>query len=382
MAFSGCSIERYLKELTYEHGGAAQAASTLAVHAYSLGFRDRPAGTSQSAAQYWLASKGIILGWATGGLRENNILRLRVEQFCNETGATDLNTKFSVGLQIGRGVPYLVHAIDLLLAARILSDDEMRIVFGFLDGIFQLVRDAANYRAKHSNLDCNRFNNHVSVQIAALLSIARLLDHTSNFEDVAFGAIGDISIPWTLQVTQSIYGQSEPALNCYRNGIEPGFNQTPHPSKGEIVDRYRAGDLQTFGYPMFSLTHLLLSAKILEGAGYQAYSFSAEGHQPLISALHYYSLYFSRLLSDKETRVPRDFSADDREQYVGKILSTAGGATIEGRDGLLLPYLLGRTAFPDDLPIKEVITKGRSFAPTHEMFSGVGSIYLPNLVSV
>lgn len=377
--FSGCSLSRYLNDLTDEQRGAAQAAASLALYAYLHRLSASTYGDGELAARARKAAKLILLSWAKEGLRERGAFRAALAQYCDEKGEVTLDTEFAIGLHLGRGVPYLVHATDLMLGMGEFEDGERVVLDEFFRELSALIRLAGNSRARRSNLDCNRFSNHVSVQLAALVSIARFRHDHDGLADAGFRQGGQVAIPWTLQVSQAIYGPGQTALNCYRNGSQQDFAQTQTPVAGEVVDRFRAGAAQTFGYPMFSLTHLLLSAKVLMASEFRALTAVIGACSRLLSALTYYSAYFAQLLSPDETRVPGDFRHPGSEQYVGKIVSRSGGTTIDGRDGLLLPYLLGSSLFAGDQAIRAVFRRADHFIPQHLPFSAVSSLYVTDV---
>jgi hypothetical protein len=252
----------------------------------------------------------------------------------------------------------------------------------FLSGISSLIRSAANYRTEHSNLDCNRFSNHVSIQLAALIAIARLRGNRRDLESAALGIGGGVDTPWTKQVVETIYGTKAKLLNCYHNDKPTDYYQISSVQPGELVDRYRAHEAQTIGYPMFSLTHLLLSAKIMSEAGYQPYGAIGGRLNPMQLALEYYSKYFSVLLSPDEVTVPADFDVPGHEQYTGKLICTKNGNTIEGRDGMIVPFLLGGECFKNNRAIDAVLQKAMSFAPKYYAFSDTETLYYGALCSL
>lgn len=372
--FNGCTLNRYLYELTYEYGGAARVAADLATYAY-LTWLGRGYGDPKLAAQAHDTAKQILMHWSGDGFREDGALRRELSQFCDEHGAVNEGTRFAIGLQLGRGVTNWVHAQDLLAALGTFDASEQRTLDNFLDAMAHLIRTAANYRAQNSNLDCNRFSNHVSVQLAALIAIARMRGDQTSLEDAAFKG-RDVLIPWSKQVTTTIYDAGDQVLNCYPNGVDSNFAQVSEVQAGEIVDRYRAGEAQTLGYPMFSLSHLLLSAYILQASGFDVYGSIGIRKNPMLAALQYYGPYFARLLSEDKTFIEPNFPYSGHNQYAGRIISSAQGGTIEGSDGLLLPFLQASSHYSQDAAVHAVIERSFRFAPRYEPFCKAGGLYM------
>lgn len=379
-AYSGCTLERYLRDLTYEYGGAAQVAADLATYAYLANFRT-DYGDVVLASKAKDTAREILIRWSSEGFRDGNLLRADIEQFCNQQGISDQETRFAIGLQVGRGMPYWVHAQDILVGLEALDRNETEMLDKFLVGMFQLIRSAANYRALQSKLDCNRFSNHVSGQLVGLLAIARLRVDRPNLEDLAFGTLNQIAIPWTVQVDHAIYHANGKPVNCFPINSYPAYFQIDPAQRGEIIDRFRAGDRQTFGYPMLSLTFLLMSAHILNSSGFQADDTIKNRSNRLQLAIDYYGGYFLRLLSPTETRVPPNLNYPGSRQYEGKLISSANGSTIDGSDSLILPFILARRVFPENWTARQVLNKANSFSPQFETGSAVGSIFYSSLVA-
>lgn len=377
---TGCNLDAYLYGLTYENGGAARTAAELASYAYltslNQGFGD-PAVAEQASS----TARTILMGWSTKSLRDASGKMMGVTEFCDASGASPENTRFAVGLQIARGMTFWVHAQDMLLAMNQLDGNDRQTLEGFLGSVSILLRNAANYRARGSNLDCNRYANHVSIQLAGLIAIARLLGDKTGLEDAAFGVHGNVLIPWTTQVTTAIYGAHPSLMKCYANGT-PGFAQLPNVQQGELVDRYRAHDGQKLGYPIFSLTHLMMAARVLTDAGYHAFGPIGGRPSPLKDALDYYAAIFAQNLSPDQIRLASNAYRPDFEQYANEIVSGNNGVTIEGKDGLLVPFLLGASAFPNDGAVLSVIEKAEAFAPKYRAFGMVSVLHLSALTQV
>ncbi len=172
--YRGCQLSDYFRTLTSEYGGAAISASRMALYAYlnglNLGYGKEP--TADSAKEI---SRSIILAWAATAFIDSNGRPISATTFfCSATGEVDRTTSYAVGLVLARGMPYFVHAYDLLLGLDALSSEEQATVNEFLRRVFEIIKNSANYRAEHQHLECNKYSNHVSVQLAGLVAIARI----------------------------------------------------------------------------------------------------------------------------------------------------------------------------------------------------------------
>jgi hypothetical protein len=370
-AYSGCELNVYLHKLTHEQSGAAKAANDLALYAYlsslHLGY-----GQPAVAAQAATLADSILLNWARDGLRENGKIRTQLGQFC-EDGRVSLASRLDVGLEIGRGMPHWINAEDLLLAANAMTAAQRTALDSFLDTMYGLLLTSSNFWAEHAYTDCQRFSNHTSVHILAMLAIARFRDNANEFMDTVNPG-RQLRIPWTLQVQQNIYGDNDRPRACES---KPGqASQIPQVVPGEIVDRYRAGRAQTLGYPLASLNALLLSAEIMRNAGFRPMEFVGPKGQSLPSALNYYGYYFTTFLSAGATEVKArsGHPYPGERQYMGHPVSGAGGVTIEGRDWSLEAFLIGYHLDPSDPGARAVVIKAMSFAPGVTPFYGVDTL--------
>jgi hypothetical protein len=100
----------------------------------------------------------------------------------------------------------------------------------------------------------------------------------------------------------------------------PGF-QTSIVAPGEVQDRFRAGLLQTFGYPMFTLERLINAAEILRLAGFDPYGYRGHHKQSIEMALQYYACYgntpgFGQTVTRDNARACPNY-----EQYYGKVVN-------------------------------------------------------------
>jgi hypothetical protein len=145
-------------------------------------------------------------------------------------------------------------------------------------------------------------------------------------------------------------------MECYRNNGPDGLHSglgftTPIVAAGEVQDRYRAGLLQTFGYPMFTLERLINAAEILRIAGFDPYGYRGTHGQSIELALQYYACYgktpgFYKTVSRENARACPNF-----EQYYGKVVN-----------GVDANIMIGAYRFPDNPAIAAVEDSAKSTA--------------------
>ena len=177
----------------------------------------------------------------------------------------------------------------------------------------------------------------------------------------------EIAVTWPEQLEGSIYGVNDLVRSCYgaSDSNSHYYFQLPTVAPGEIIDRYRAVTYQPFGYTLGALENLLLSARLLQEAGFPAVDYTGKKGQSLLLALQYYSYYFTRFLDTSATVLPTGPDPyPSYGQYAGHPVSRAGGATVDGRDDLLAPFLLGYRLYPNDPRVKGVLERALSFANT------------------
>jgi hypothetical protein len=129
-----------------------------------------------------------------------------------------------------------------------------------------------------------------------------------------------------------------------------GFT-TPTVAAGEVQDRYRAGVLQTFGYPMGTLKGLILAAESLRIAGFDPYAYRGNHKQSIEMALQYYACYgkspgFNQTVSRENARACPNF-----EQYYGKVVNVVEPNLV-----------IGALRFPDNAAIGAVETAAKEAA--------------------
>jgi hypothetical protein len=373
--YAGCDLDQYTSKFSYGDHSAVDVATTLASYAYLASLK-QGYGKSDLAIQAENTAKIIMLNWATSGFRNSNGFLSSPEDFCSSTPAAERIAPSLVALTIGRALPYWAEAEDLMLALSAFSDHDIAVINAFLDQYQELLVKASNYKAVHETLDCQKFTNQVSASITGLLAIARLRDDRSLFQAAAFGANHILKIPWTLQVQENIYGYDDKQRACGTQKQSAHYYDIGTTAPGEIVDRYRAGRFQTFGYSLGSLTDLLLSGKLISEAGYNSLTYMGSKGQTLLLPLHYYAFYLVHFMSDQEAVIPAGVDYPSARQYAGHPISRAGGVSIDGRDNILNPYLVGHILYPQDADVNAVLDRARIFFSKTVPFYAVNPLLL------
>jgi hypothetical protein len=383
--YSGCDIDIYLRAFSVEvrsgyltevrgeeqlraamkvrpgasaPTGAAIVASRLALYAaLAKTGVTLPPGAPAGAAAAALA-KRILLAWGEHGFRDaqQRFLPLSAFRCANQKSAhptlKDDDVGTDIALQIGRAVVYSADAQDLLESVGALDATEASTLDTFHAAMFDLIRRSANKALGNQHPACERFANGQAAALAGLLAVARLLDDAHRVDTVLRGGDGAalVLLPWTRFVEGTIYGDADHPVECYPNSGPDGLHSggaftTPVVAPGEIQDRYRAGVLQTFGYPLGNLQWLFDAAEILRIAGFDPYAYRGAHHQSLEMAVQYYTCFaktpgFYKTVSRDNARVCANF-----EQYYGKIVNAVeanlligaerfpGNATITAMEG-------------------------------------------------
>lgn len=211
--YSGCDLDIYLHAFSYEpttgyagetrtrsqlssamhvkNGmlpptGAAIVASRLALYAALAKSGANPPAAGPSSGGAAGLAKRILLAWATRGFRDQggNVLS-RAKQFCDAQQHFNVALQNGVGLQVGRGIVYSVHAQDLLQSIGAFNSAQTNELNVFHAAIFNLILEASNFRAALPQMNgpstiCERYSNHVGAHLLGLLAIARLLDDLEN----------------------------------------------------------------------------------------------------------------------------------------------------------------------------------------------------------
>ena len=381
--YAGCDLDQYLKQFSYGDDSATSVAATLALYASLSGMR-AGYGDDALAAQAAAGARAILLAWATTGMRDQGHLRSDFHRFCDAKGQYNSQTWLLVNLQIGRAMPDWVQAQDLLLGMNALDAQQQATLNAFVDPMFELIRTAANYKAATATVDCDRFNNQVSAGLLGMAAIARLRGNQAALMAVASGGNGQVLIPWTVQMQQNIYGAGESPRTCYGAAGDPHlYKELPTAAAGEVVDRYRAKEFQTFGYTLGSLEQLMLTASVLQRSGFDAVHYAGAHGQTMLTALTYYAHYFATYMDTSKAVVPPNSDPyPSYQQYVGKPVSRDGGATVDGRDGLITPFVIGAQMYPGDKAVLSVLNRAEHFSDRVTPLYGVEGMVLDDLADL
>ena len=381
--YSGCFVGPYLYAFSYEPqdghdaethaalklapgvkapAGGAVVASRLALYAALVKAGAVAPPHSPDAEQAAALAKRILLAWADRGFpRDERGRFLSLSGLsCDKTGKITQYTGWALPLQVGRGVVYSVHAQDLLESIGALNASEVARLNALHIALFELIRQGYNQGFGSPEPECQRYTNGYANGVAALLAIARLFDDPRRFNAVLYGNDRSIPVlmPWIRFFDGAIYGESDHPMDCVvnqgRDGLHsgPGF-ETSIVAAGEVQDRYRAGLLQTFGYPMFTLERLINAAEVLRIAGFDPYSYRGNHKQSIEMALQYYSCYgqtpgFYKTVSRENARTCPNY-----EQYYGKVVN-----------GVDANEVFGAYRFPTDAAITALEEAAKEKAST------------------
>jgi hypothetical protein len=382
-AYSGCDLEVYLYAFSNERpnphadptstssklmaamnvkqgqaapSGAATIAARLALYAALVKAGAKAPAGAPSADQAAALSKRILTAWATRGFRDQrkNFLS-RPEQFCQNDQFTPTGQS-NTGLQIARGIIFSVHAQDLLQSIDALNTKEVSDLNSFHAAIFDLIREASNYRfslpaLNHPDQTCELYSNHVAAHLMGLLAIARLLDDGRKFNAVLYG--NDRSIPvdlyWTKYFSHAIYGNNDKPIQCYKNSGPDSLTstssfQTPIVAPGEVEDRYRhANPAQAFGYTTGVLADYLVEGELLKNAGFDAFAYRGPRGQTIQMAVDYYSCYGKTPGFKQKVTADNARACADYQEYIGQIVN-----------GLETVVVMGAYHFPQDSLLSEL----------------------------
>jgi hypothetical protein len=391
-AYSGCDLDMYLHAFSYEPmtgyanevrtagqlasamhvrqgmsppAGAAIVASRLALYAVLVKAGAHTATDAPVAGEAAALAKRVLLAWATHGFRDRNGRFLnKAEQFCDDQQRFSRYEENGVGLQIGRGIVYSVHAQDLLESIAAFNSEQTNQLNVFHAAMFDLIRAASNFRAALPEMTgpedgCERYSNHEGAHLVGLLSIARLFDDGRKFNAVLYGS--DHSIPltisWTEWFNHAVYGENDRPAACGKNKgpdrlSSPGSYQTQVVAPGEILDRYRNGNPgQAFGYSLGVLGGLYNMADLIEHAGYDAFKYRGTHHQSIEMATQYYACYGKNAGFKKIVTADNARGCPDYQQYIGQIVN-----------GLEVDIVMGAYRFPGNVAIAEVQAPAKAAA--------------------
>ena len=313
--------------------GAAVVASRLSLYAALLkAGASAPPGAPGADDSIALA-KRILLAWADRGFRDADGHFQALGSFTRDGHGRPTS---ALGLTLGRGIIYSVHAQDLLEGMEALNADEIRRLNSFHEAIFELIRQSEN--VLHAGVgfpysDCSRYTNLATNANVGMLATARLLNDESKVKAVLFG--GDAAVPvlapWTHLFDHLIYGQAEgPTPGCVINH-EPDSQsslanhhdyQTTNAAPGEIADRFRNAEPgKGIGYPMFTLERLFDTAELMRNAGFDPYNYRGRHHQSIEMAMEYYACYAKGAGFYKTVTAENSSSCPNTAQYYGRLVN-------------------------------------------------------------
>jgi hypothetical protein len=350
--YSGCFIGPYLYAFSYEPqdghdsethaalkldanaiapAGGAVVASRLALYAVLARAGAVAPEGAPNPDQATALAKRILLAWADRGFprdAQGHLRPLLSALSCDKDGKNELYSGGAVALHLGRGAFYAVHAQDLLQSIGALNASEETRLNAMHQNLFDLIREGVNQSLGSLQPECQRYANGGAGAFASLFAVARLFDDPRRFNAVLLGNVRSIPVvmPWPRYLDGAIYGEADQPTECYVNtgpdGLHSGLGfTTPTVAPGEVQDRYRAGVLQTFGYPMGTLKGLIIAAESLRIAGFDPYAYRGNHKQSIEMALQYYACYgkspgFYKTVSRENARACQNF-----EQYYGKVVN-------------------------------------------------------------
>jgi hypothetical protein len=347
----------HVKEQTAPPTGAAIVASRLATYAALVKSGAKAPTGGPSSGEAAALAKRILLAWANRGFRDQSGNALsRAEQFCDGQQHFNGLVQSGVGLQIGRGIVYSVHAQDLLQSIGAFNTTQANQLNVFHAAMFNLIREASNFRAAMPEMNgpdslCERYSNHVGAHLLGLLAIARLLDDGREFNAVLYGT--DRAIPlvisWTDWFNHAVYGEHEKPIGCHKNSgrdsltSHPSF-QTAAVAPGEIEDRYRNANAgQGFGYPLGVLAGLFEMSDLMKNAGFDALRYRGTHQQSIEMATQYYACYGRNVGFKKTVTADNARACPDYQQYIGQIVN-----------GLETDIVMGAYRFPGNTSITDL----------------------------
>ncbi len=316
-----------------EPAGAAIVASRLSLYAALLKAGASAPPGAPGADESIALAKRILLAWADRGFRDADGHFQALGSFTRDGHGRPTS---GLGITLGRGIIYSVHAQDLLEGMGVLNADEIRRLNAFHEAIFELIRQSENVLYAGVGFpysDCSRYTNLATNANVGMLATARLLNDERKVRAVLFGGDATVPVlaPWTHLFDHLIYGQSDgPAPGCVSNH-EPDSQsslanhhdyQTTNAAPGEIADRFRnAKPGQGIGYPMFTLERLFDAAELMRIAGFDPYGYRGEHHQSIEMAIEYYACYAKGAGFYKTVTAENSGSCPNAAQYYGKLVN-------------------------------------------------------------
>jgi hypothetical protein len=324
--------------------GAAVVASRLSLYAALLKAGASAPPGSPGADESIALAKRILLAWADWGFRDPDGHFQALGSFTRDGHGRPMS---GLGLTLGRGIIYSVHAQDLLEGMGVLNADEIRRLNAFHEAIFELIRQSENVLYAGVGFpysDCSRYTNLAMNANVGMLATARLLNDESKVKAVLFGDNTAVPVlaPWTHLFDHLIYGQSDgPAPGCVINHEPDSLSslanhhdyQTTNAAPGEIADRFRNADpAKGIGYPMFTLERLFDAAELMRIAGFDPYAYRGEHHQSIEMAMEYYACYAKGAGFYKTVTAENSGSCPNAAQYYGRLVNGADRMLLIGAE--------------------------------------------------
>ena len=179
--------------------GAAVVASRHSLYAALLKAGASAPPGAPGADQSIALAKRILLAWADRGFRDADGHFQALGSFTRDGHGRPTS---ALGLTLGRGIIYSVHAQDLLEGMEAVNADEIRRLNAFPEAIFELIRQSENVLYAGVGFpysDCSRYTNLAMNANVGMLATARLLNDESEVKAVLFGGDGAVPVlaPWT-----------------------------------------------------------------------------------------------------------------------------------------------------------------------------------------
>jgi hypothetical protein len=313
--------------------GAAIVASRLSLYAALLKAGAAAPPGAPGADESIALAKRILLAWADHGFREKDGQFQALGSFTRDGHDRPSS---QLGLTLGRGIIYSVHAQDLLEGIGALNADEIRRLNAFHEAIFDLIRQSENVLYAGVGFpysDCSRATNLATNANVGMLATARLLNDERKVKAVLFGSDPAVPVlaPWTHLFDRLIYGEADgPAPGCVINH-EPDNQsslanhhdyQTMNAAPGEIADRFRNAEPgKGIAYPMFTLERLFDAAELMRNAGFDPYNYKGRHHQSMEMAMQYYACYAKGAGFYKTVTAENSGSCPNAAQYYGRMVT-------------------------------------------------------------
>jgi hypothetical protein len=313
--------------------GAAVVASRLSLYAALLKAGAAAPPGAPGADESIALAKRILLAWADRGFRDKDGHLQALGSFTRDGHDRPSS---QLGLTLGRGIIYSVHAQVLLEGMGVLNADEIRRLNAFHEAIFELIRQSENVLYAGVGFpysDCSRATNLATNANVGMLATARLLNDERKVKAVLLG--GDAAVPvlapWTHLLDRLIYGDADgPAPGCVINHESNSQSslanhhdyQTTNAAPGEIADRFRNAEAgKGIGYPMFTLERLFDAAELMRIAGFDPYNYRGRHHQSIEMAVEYYACYAKGAGFYKTVTAENSCSCPNAAQYYGKLVN-------------------------------------------------------------